>query len=62
MAKATTKIGRDGKSGKFVGTTRVLGTTKDGVNILKPRGRSTHFTQKELRDTILSVRSAKLAK
>ncbi len=61
MAKATTKTGRDGKSGKFVGTTRVLGTTKDGVNILKPRGRSTHFTQKELRDTILSVRSAKLA-
>lgn len=61
MAKATIKLSRNGKTGKFVGTARVLGTTRDGVNILKPRGRSTHFTPKELRDAILTVKNAKTA-
>jgi len=61
MAKASFKTGRDGKTGKFVGEAKVLGTTKDGVQILKPRGRATHFTQTELRATIASVRAVKQA-
>jgi len=35
---------------------KVLGVTKDGVRILKPKVRSAHFTQKELRSAIASVR------
>jgi len=61
MAKALTKIGRDGKPGKFVGGSRVLGTTKDGVHILKPTGKATHFTPKELRDAVATARAAKRA-
>lgn len=61
MVKATIKTDRSGKTSKFVGTSRVLGTTKDGVNILKPRGRPTHFTAKELRDAILAARTTKTA-
>lgn len=60
MAKPS-KITRSSPTGKFVGTSRVLGTTKDGVDILKPRGRSTHFTVKELRAAITSVRASKEA-
>jgi hypothetical protein len=39
----------------------VLGTTKDGVRILKPKGKATHFTQKELHGAIASVQAAKKA-
>lgn len=49
---------RSAKAGKFV-SGRVLGTTKDGVHILKPRGPATHFTQKELRDAVASARASK---
>ncbi len=61
MAKATKKTSYGGKSGKFVTSMRVLGTTKDGVRILKPKSKATHFTQKELRGAIASVRAAKKA-
>ena len=37
----------------------VLGTTKDGVRILKPKGRATNFTAKELRSAVRSVQAAK---
>jgi hypothetical protein len=52
---------RGSKAGRFVGGYKVLGTTKDGVKILKPKGRATHFTEKELRDAIAIVRSAQKA-
>jgi hypothetical protein len=55
MAKAPYKAGRSVRSGQFVAGKPVLGTTKDGVRILKPNGRPTHFTQKELRDAVASV-------
>ncbi len=42
-------------------TTKVLGITKDGVRILKPRGKATHFTQRELRSAIASARAVKRA-
>jgi hypothetical protein len=38
---------------------RVLGTTTDGVKILKPKGRATHFTDKEIRDAIATVIAAR---
>ena len=44
-----------------LGGYKVLGTTKDGVKILKPKGRATHFTDKELREAIATVRSAQKA-
>jgi hypothetical protein len=37
---------------------KVLGVTKDGVRILKPKGRATHFTQKELRDAVRATKGA----
>lgn len=49
---------RSAKLGQLVGGHRVLGTTKDGVSILKPKP-ATNFTSKELRDAITQVRSAK---
>jgi hypothetical protein len=62
MAKSTTpKVARDAKTGQFVGGYKVLGTTKDGVKILKPKGHPTHFTEKELRDAIIVVRSGQKA-
>lgn len=62
MAKVSGKTARNGKTGKFVGGAKVLGTTKDGVRILKPKGKATHFTQKEIRDAIASARAAKQAR
>ncbi len=61
MAKVSKKtaLGR-----KFVNKARgakVLVTTKDGVRILKPKGKATHFTEKELDDAIAAARSAKRA-
>lgn len=60
MAKDSKKAGYAGKSGKAVAA-KVLGTTKDGVRILKPKGKATHFTAKELQGAIASVRAAKKA-
>jgi hypothetical protein len=61
MAKSSSNTARSAKTGKLVGGSKVLGTTKDGVHILKPRSRATHFTQKELRDAVASVIAAKRA-
>ena len=52
---------RAGKTARSVGGYKVLGTTKDGVRILKPKGRATHFTQHELRRAIATVRSTQKA-
>jgi hypothetical protein len=60
MAKTPTKPGRASKNGDYV-ETNVLGTTKDGVRILKPRGKATHFTKKELLDAVASARAFKRA-
>ena len=62
MAKKTaSKSARDVRTGRFIGSYEVLGTTKDGVKILKPKGRATHFTEKELREAIATVRSTQKA-
>lgn len=56
MAKISKNAGRERKAGA-----KVLGVTKDGVRILKPKGKATHFTWDELRDTVVAVRAAKRA-
>jgi hypothetical protein len=61
MKDSSSRTGRDAKTGCFVGGYKVLGTTKDGVRILKPKGHATHFTDKELRKAIATVRSAQKA-
>ncbi|MBA3810619.1 MAG: type II toxin-antitoxin system Phd/YefM family antitoxin [Caulobacteraceae bacterium] len=43
------------------GKHQILGTTKDGVRSIKPKGRATHFTQRELRAAIRTVRTEKTA-
>src|SRR5438045_2818228 len=53
MTKAPAKTVRDSKSGKSVAG-KVLGTTRDGVRILKPRGNATHFTQKNCARRLLA--------
>ncbi|MBM3550677.1 MAG: hypothetical protein FJX45_02695 [Alphaproteobacteria bacterium] len=45
----------------LVNAPKVLGKTKDGVRILKPKGKATHFSEKEIRDAISTVRAAKRA-
>jgi len=59
MAKDASKSGSQGKGRKVSGTS-VLSVTRDGVRILK-QGKATHFTQKELRDAVQSVRASKRA-
>ena len=61
MAKVQTKASVRAKTAKSSGGAAGLGTTKDGVRILKPRGKATHFSQKELRDAVAAVRAAKQA-
>jgi hypothetical protein len=56
MAKILKNTARDRKA-----AAKVLGVTKDGVRILKPKGKATHFTWEELRDTVVAVRAAKRA-
>jgi hypothetical protein len=58
MTDTLPKVSGDTKAIKVAGA-RVLGTTKDGVRILKPRGRATHFKGKELRTIIARVIAAK---
>jgi hypothetical protein len=59
MRKDTSsKTARDANIRHSVGGYKVLGTTKDGVRILKPKGHATHFSEKESRKAIATVRSA----
>jgi hypothetical protein len=60
MTKAPAKPASNPKSRKS-GAGSVLGTTSDGVRILKPKGKATNFTQKELREAIARVQSNKRA-
>lgn len=61
MAKVSKKTALGRKTiGKVEGA-KVLFTTKDGVRILKPKGKATHFTEKELDRAIAAARSAKRA-
>jgi hypothetical protein len=53
-SKTGEKLTRDAATGRFV-----LAQTKDGVRILKPKGRATHFTTRELRDAITTVRTSR---
>ena len=40
---------------------KVLGVTRDGVHILKPASPATHFTTREIRRAISTVRTAQKA-
>ena len=57
----TRKIGRDAKTGKFVGGYEVLGKTRDGVRILKPKGKPKSFTVIQLKKAIAAQRDRKSA-
>jgi hypothetical protein len=65
MAKSTNgitgnyRVSKASGASKVVGASKVLGMTKDGVRILKPRGRPTHFSQSEIREAVASVRRRK---
>ncbi len=61
MANVSKKTALGGKSVDKVGGAKVLGTTKDGVRILKPKWKATHFTEKELDRAIAGARAAKRA-
>jgi hypothetical protein len=54
----TAKTRKDAVREKKAGSAKVLGVTKDGVRILKPKGRATHFTQKELLDAVRAAKGA----
>ncbi len=61
MAKVLKKTVLGRKSLDKVAAGKVLGTTKDGVRILKPKWKATHFTEKELDRAIAGARAAKRA-
>jgi len=60
MTKSPSKTARVSKAAKSAAS-KVLGITKDGVRILKPRGRATHFTQKEVREAVARARAGRQA-
>jgi hypothetical protein len=51
------RVARNAKSGRFVGGYEVLGRTDDGVQILKPKGKPTSFTVRQLKKAIATARS-----
>jgi hypothetical protein len=57
MAKSSKKMIRAGKAGNRFAGAKVLGVTKDGVRILKPKSKATHFTVDELREAVATARS-----
>lgn len=63
MTKGSKKASGIGDLRKFAGraltNAKVLGVTKDGVRILKPKSKATHFSAEEIRDAIATVRAAK---
>ncbi len=61
MTKSISNLEKPVKSSKPAVAEKVLGTTKDGVRILVPRGKPTHFTRKEVRDIVASVIAARKA-
>lgn len=50
-----------GSTGETFRGRKVLGVTKDGIRILKPQGRPTHFTYKEALETVKAVIAARNA-
>jgi hypothetical protein len=62
MAKLSKTVRSSAKTGKRLAGTKVLGVTKDGVRILKPKGKPTHFTQGELRSAVATARTAARAR
>jgi hypothetical protein len=55
MAKTAQKS-KSQKSAKKSRGPEVLGVTSEGVRILKPRGKATHFTAKEISEAVATVR------
>jgi hypothetical protein len=53
------KVKRSGSTGGYVDGHRVLGKTREGIIILRPKGNATHFTDREILKAIHAVRSAK---
>jgi hypothetical protein len=60
VARKTSKVA-SAKTSKLASrkASKVLGTTSDGVRILKPKGRATHFTVPQLEAAISRVRAAR---
>jgi hypothetical protein len=48
--------GTESLSQYLKGVEGVLGTTKDGVHIRKPKGSATHFSSQEVRDAVAKAR------
>jgi hypothetical protein len=61
MSKLPKRTGSGAKAPKAAKNSQVLGVTSDGVRILKPKGRATHFTVPELEAAISRVRAKRAA-
>ena len=61
MVKLSRKTPQPVKARKKLAGPKVLGVTTDGVRILKPKGNATHFTPKELREAVATVKASKSA-
>jgi hypothetical protein len=61
MSKSQKRVGTEARARKTPAKTgkagNVLGTTADGVRILKPKGKATNFTARELQAAIASIRA-----
>ena len=60
MTKSPSSAGALNGKSKTVAA-KVLGVTRDGVSILRPASPATHFTSREIRQAISTVRAAQKA-
>jgi hypothetical protein len=58
MKRATTA----GKNARTKPSSKVLGVTGDGVNILKPKKKATNFSTSALRSAVAKARAARTAR
>jgi|SRR5580704_2889152 hypothetical protein len=61
MAKSSQTAAPNSKGQKPAKGQKVIGATEDGVRILKPKGRATHFTASELEAAIANARATRSA-
>lgn len=52
---------KDGTTAQYVGRRRVLSVTSDGVVILRPKGKATHFTDRQVIDAVAKARTRQTA-
>jgi hypothetical protein len=60
MEQVKTRTLNDGVKAEYVGGRRVIAVTEDGVRILRPRKRATHFTDKQAQTAVAYAKQKRI--